>query len=35
MARIAGLRLLHRYAWWGRESFESASLAHISVYTRA
>ncbi|MEO8266844.1 MAG: SAM-dependent methyltransferase [Ilumatobacteraceae bacterium] len=34
MARIAGLRLVHRYASWRRERFETASRAHISVYAR-
>lgn len=32
MARIAGLRLLHRWGGWQREQFTAASERHISVY---
>lgn len=32
MARIAGLRLKHRWASWKQEPFDSASNTHISVY---
>ncbi len=35
MARIAGLRLVERYASWRREPFASTSQAHVSVYARA
>jgi SAM-dependent methyltransferase len=34
MARIAGLRLKHRWGGWNREPFTSASNTHISVYGR-
>jgi hypothetical protein len=34
MARIAGLRLTHRWAGWEREVFTSASRNHVSVYGR-
>ena len=34
MARIAGLRLLHRWSAWDRQPFTSDSAAHISVYGR-
>ena len=34
MARVAGLRLKHRWGGWNRESFNSSSDAHISVYGR-
>jgi SAM-dependent methyltransferase len=34
MARIAGLRLVERWAGWHREPFTSASRAHVSVYGR-
>lgn len=32
MARIAGLRLVERFANWQRSAFDVHSLAHISVY---
>lgn len=32
MARIAGLRLLERFASWQRTPFDATSTAHISVY---
>ena len=32
MARVAGLRLRHRWSGWHREPFSAASSAHISVY---
>lgn len=32
MARIAGLRLLHRWGGWQDEPFTAASERHISVY---
>lgn len=32
MARIAGLRLIDRFANWQRSAFDSNSTAHISVY---
>lgn len=32
MARIAGLRLLERFANWQRTPFDATSTAHISVY---
>jgi hypothetical protein len=35
MARIAGLRLVERYATWRREPFSSTSQAHVSAYARA
>ena len=34
MARIAGMRLIHRYATWERTVFDAQSSAHISVYAR-
>ncbi|OGK09683.1 MAG: methyltransferase [Candidatus Riflebacteria bacterium RBG_13_59_9] len=34
MARIAGLRLKHRWGGWSREPFNSTSSAHVSVYGR-
>ncbi|MGZ4271999.1 MAG: class I SAM-dependent methyltransferase [Solirubrobacteraceae bacterium] len=34
MARIAGLRLEHRWAGWGREPFTALSPAHVSVYIK-
>jgi len=34
MARLAGLRLRHRWGGWNRESFGSSSAAHVSVYGR-
>lgn len=35
MARLAGLRLRHRWGGWRREPFTAASDRHISVYARA
>ncbi len=35
MARIAGLRLEHRWANWQREPFTHLSPAHVSVYVKA
>lgn len=32
MARLAGMRLEHRWAGWGREPFTGLSPAHVSVY---
>jgi SAM-dependent methyltransferase len=32
MARLAGLRLEHRWAGWDREPFTALSPAHVSVY---
>ena len=32
MARLAGLRLEHRWAGWRREPFTAASTHHVSVY---
>lgn len=32
MARMAGLRLKHRWGGWNREPFNSTSRAHVSVY---
>ncbi len=34
MARLAGLRLQHRWAGWDRSPFVAASTAHVSVYER-
>ncbi len=34
MARIAGLRLEHRWADWRREPFTAASGSHVSVWRR-
>ena len=34
MARIAGLRLLHRWGGWKNEPFVSSSERHVSVYGR-
>jgi SAM-dependent methyltransferase len=34
ICRLADLHLTDRYAGWGREPFNSASGAHISVYTK-
>jgi SAM-dependent methyltransferase len=34
MARIAGLRLKHRWGGWNREPFNSTSSTHVSVYGR-
>jgi hypothetical protein len=32
MARIAGMRLIERFANWQRTAFDAHSSAHISVY---
>jgi SAM-dependent methyltransferase len=32
MARIAGMTLEHRWAWWDRSSFTGESLSHVSVW---
>lgn len=34
MARMAGLRLVHRYANWQKTPFDALSTAHVSVYAR-
>jgi SAM-dependent methyltransferase len=34
MARLAGLRLRHRWAGWHQEPFTAASGAHVSIYER-
>jgi hypothetical protein len=34
MARIAGMRLEHRWGGWGREPFTGLSPAHVSVYVK-
>jgi SAM-dependent methyltransferase len=34
MARLAGMRLRYRWAWWRREPFTSLSRAHVSVYQK-
>jgi SAM-dependent methyltransferase len=34
MARLAGLRLIDRWAGWRREAYVSASTSHVSVYGR-
>lgn len=34
MARLAGLRLRHRWGGWRREPFTSLSRAHVSVYQK-
>jgi SAM-dependent methyltransferase len=35
MARLAGMRLEHRWAGWGRDPFTALSPSHVSVYTRS
>jgi SAM-dependent methyltransferase len=35
MARLAGMRLEHRWAGWQREPFTALSPAHVSVYRKA
>ena len=35
MARIAGLRLKHRWAGWGRDPFTAESTTHVSVWEKA
>jgi SAM-dependent methyltransferase len=32
MARIAGMKLEHRWAWWDRSPFTSESRSHVSVW---
>jgi SAM-dependent methyltransferase len=32
MARIAGMKLEHRWAWWDRSPFTGESLSHVSVW---
>jgi SAM-dependent methyltransferase len=34
MARIAGLRLRERWAWWDRTPFTTSSTAHVSVWEK-
>ena len=34
MARIAGLRLRERWAWWDRSPFTATSTAHVSVWEK-
>ena len=34
MARIAGLRLRERWAWWDRTPFTATSTAHVSVWEK-
>jgi hypothetical protein len=34
MARLAGLRLRHRWGGWNREPFDDGSERHVSVYER-
>jgi hypothetical protein len=34
MARLAGMRLEHRWAGWNREPFTGLSPSHVSVYER-
>jgi trans-aconitate methyltransferase len=34
MARLAGMRLEHRWAGWSREPFTALSPAHVSVYEK-
>ena len=34
MARLAGMRLAHRWAGWGREPFTALSPSHVSVYEK-
>jgi hypothetical protein len=34
MARLAGMRLEHRWGGWGREPFTALSPAHVSVYMK-
>ena len=35
MARLAGLRLQHRWAGWRREPFTALSPSHVSVYAKS
>ena len=34
MARLAGMRLRERWAWWDRTSFTAASASHVSVWEK-
>jgi hypothetical protein len=34
MARLAGMRLEHRWAGWEREPFTAPSSSHVSVYVK-
>jgi hypothetical protein len=34
MARIAGMRLAHRWGGWKKEPFTNLSPSHISVYEK-
>ena len=34
MARLAGLRLEHRWADWDRSPFTAQSARHVSVYAK-
>ncbi len=35
MARLAGLELRERWAWWDRSAFTAQSTSHVSVYAQA
>lgn len=35
MAKLAGLELKERWAWWDRSTFTSISKSHVSVYRRS
>jgi hypothetical protein len=35
MARLAGLRLRHRWSDWDEAPFTASSRGHVSVYERA
>ena len=34
MARLAGMRLEHRWVGWEREPFTAPSSSHVSVYVK-
>lgn len=34
MARLAGMRLVHRWGDWGGEPFTSESTKHVSVWRK-
>jgi hypothetical protein len=34
MARLAGMRLAHRWSGWQQEPFTAVSPAHVSVYEK-
>lgn len=34
MARLAGMRLEHRWAGWDRAAFTAVSTSHVSVYVK-